>query len=96
MHSPSGRHLVGSFVLFAACASVATAQNSQKAQRPDSSRVRFRDPEHITGDPTGLRVDFNGLMAPRYPDDARAACSHVVHDPDSRVATRARYSLDTG
>lgn len=73
MNSPSIRHLVASFVLFAACASVAAAQNSQNAQRPDSSRVRFRDPEHITGDPTGLSVDFTGLMAPRYPDDARAA-----------------------
>jgi len=46
---------------------------AQSAPRSDTSRTRFRDPEHITGDPTGLRVDFNGLMAPRYPDDARAA-----------------------
>lgn len=71
MHRPSLRHFVAALAVFATSAAVVRAQSTP--QRPDSSRTRFRDPEHITGDPTGLRVDFNGLMAPRYPDDARAA-----------------------
>jgi hypothetical protein len=48
------------------------------AQSPttgDSARshVRFHDPGQITGDPTGLSIDFTAAVAPQYPDDARAA-----------------------
>lgn len=73
MHRASQRHLATTALFaLALSAPVAGAQSAQAAD-PSRASVRFRDPERITGDPTGLRVDFDGLMAPRYPDDARAA-----------------------
>lgn len=63
---------------FSVALALVVAVSPVAAQSPtvgDSARshVRFHDPEHITGDPTGLAIDFSAPVAPRYPDDARAA-----------------------
>jgi hypothetical protein len=41
------------------------------AQAPNTG-ARFRDPAHITGDPTGLRQFPPIGVGPRYPNRARA------------------------
>ncbi len=48
---------------------IASAAAAQETPSPG----RFRDPEQITGDPTGLRPVPGTFRGPRYPDRDRAA-----------------------
>jgi hypothetical protein len=61
---------------------------------------RFRDPAHITGDPTGMRLDPAVRVAPRYPDWARevnrtgAPVVAFVVDTMGRVEPRTESFLN--
>jgi hypothetical protein len=55
--------------------------------------TRFRDPAHITGDPTGLRLST--LIGPRYPDRARAAEQTAAPVVAFVVDTVGRVELST-
>jgi hypothetical protein len=56
--------LVGAILLTLSAGRAAAAQSA-------AAPTRFHDPDHITGDPTGLRPDSTVHAWPRYPDKAR-------------------------
>lgn len=56
--------LIGAAIALAALSPTARAQGAAPSPR-------FRDPAHITGDPTGLKLDPAAFVAPRYPDSDR-------------------------
>ena len=56
-------------LLLAACAIIPAVANAQR----DSTRIRFPNPETITGDPTGLQFAPGNRVAPQYPASARAS-----------------------
>src|SRR5437763_5666112 len=69
-------------------ASPVGAQASQPSQR-------FRDPAHITGDPTGLGLDPAGILGLRYPNRERAAEHTAVPVVAFVVDVRGRIELPT-
>lgn len=56
---------------------------------------RFRDPEHITGDPTGLQYDSTVHAWPHYPDRARAENRTAAPVVAFVVDTLGRVEVET-
>ena len=78
-------------VVAVAAATLAAALGAQSAE----SSLRFRDPAHITGDPTGLRFDPTTTAYPRFPRRALAADQAAAIVVAFVVDTRGRIELPT-
>ena len=71
-----------------------TVTSTVAAQAP-LGEGRFRDPAHITGDPSGLRSDPAVRVSQRYPDRARAANRTAAPVAAFVVDTLGRVELPT-
>src|SRR6266480_3770792 len=80
--------LLGGFLVTLTTACAAPAQSA-------AAPTRFHDPDHITGDPTGLRPDFTVHAWPRYPERARAAFRTAAPVVAFVVDTLGRVELES-
>ena len=80
--------------IVAGALAASTVVSPAGAQATETSQ-RFRDPAHITGDPTGLGLDPAGFLGLRYPNGERAAEHTAVPVVAFVVDGRGRIELPT-